>query len=558
MGRVSLKNLFCCLFGLIVVYVIFYCKFNSLPERDELEQSPAVSEDILCVLNREVNKNIGIKSTSYTKKIKCKTDQTEVYVPFSFINHYYEARGDFVFKDGKKEFEISHSYSKVVIPTSKYKTSGQFMNFKTFNVEARSRVLCMSAKTGVPITTQWDAAGYYYATQIAQYSLAHYSNYIANSKKPKDSVIMEDGDTKINLEKDFQKRIFDEESGSYVIKFKNNFDIDVNSNHSMVSLDLKNFEDTIIQILLEDKKKKYILRYLPVDEFLSFVDGEVVFGYGRDVGEWVRITRDVKNDLDKMLSFLKKKKDSHSKIEIRKLQFIGHGQVTNISLSNSEHLRMFMHGANWFIKNQDPTTGGWPTPIVFNKDRKKYPKAAEIKPGWFGAMCQGQAISVLVRAFISTRDERYLTAAEDAVALFNISSRDGGVKAVFMDRYVWYEEYPTSPPSFILNGFMYSLLGLYDLQSVSVKLHAHVSQLFKAGLESLAAMLPLYDSGHATFYDLRHFTMKTAPKGARWDYHATHINQLLQIHTIASNYTIFKETAERWRGYMVNIKSPHN
>jgi len=300
------------------------------------------------------------------------------------------------------------------------------------------------------------------------------------------------------------------------------------------------------------------LRYLPVDEFLSFVDGEVVFGYGRDVGEWVRITRDVKNDLDKMLSFLKKKKDSHSKNEIRKLQFIGHGQVTNISLSNSEHLRMFMHGANWFIKNQDPTTGGWPTPIVFNKDRKKYPKAAEIKPGWFGAMCQGQAISVLVRAFISTRDERYLTAAEDAVALFNISSRDGGVKAVFMDRYVWYEEYPTSPPSFILNGFMYSLLGLYDLQSVSVKLHAHVSQLFKAGLESLAAMLPLYDSGHATFYDLRHFTMKTAPKGARWDYHATHINQLLQIHTIASNYTIFKETAERWRGYMVNIKSPHN
>ena len=84
-----------------------------------MEQSPAVSEDILCVLNREVNKNIGIKSTSYTKKIKCKTDQTEVYVPFSFINHYYEARGDFVFKDGKKEFEISHSYSKVVIPTSK-------------------------------------------------------------------------------------------------------------------------------------------------------------------------------------------------------------------------------------------------------------------------------------------------------------------------------------------------------------------------------------------------------------------------------------------------------
>ncbi len=31
-------------------------------------------------------------------------------------------------------------------------------------------------------------------------------------------------------------------------------------------------------------------------------------------------------------------------------------------------------------------------------------------------------------------------------------------------RLVWYEEYPTSPPTFVLNGFMYSLLGLFDLK----------------------------------------------------------------------------------------------
>ena len=74
-------------------------------------------EDISCVLNREVNKNIGIKASN-TKKIHCKTDQNEVYVPFSFIKHYYEARGDFT-KDKPREFEISHSYSKVYTPTSK-------------------------------------------------------------------------------------------------------------------------------------------------------------------------------------------------------------------------------------------------------------------------------------------------------------------------------------------------------------------------------------------------------------------------------------------------------
>ena len=36
------------------------------------------------------------------------------------------------------------------------------MHFKTFNVEARSRVLCVSAQDGVPVSTQWDSAGQSY------------------------------------------------------------------------------------------------------------------------------------------------------------------------------------------------------------------------------------------------------------------------------------------------------------------------------------------------------------------------------------------------------------
>jgi D-glucuronyl C5-epimerase C-terminus len=35
---------------------------------------------------------------------------------------------------------------------------------------------------------------------------------------------------------------------------------------------------------------------------------------------------------------------------------------------------------------------------------------------------------------------------------------------------------------------------------------------FFRGLESLKTMLPFYDSGSGTFYDLRHYTMKTSPK----------------------------------------------
>ena len=108
---------------------------------------------------------------------------------------------------------------------------------------------------------------------------------------------------------------------------------------------------------------------------------------------------------------------------------------------------------------------------MFNKGGKKYPAAAEVPPGWYGAMCQGQAISVLVRAHLATSHlasglrNGYLAAAARAAAVFNISSQEGGVRGEVLGR-VWYEEYPTSPSSHILNGFMYGLLGLQELASV--------------------------------------------------------------------------------------------
>ena len=108
---------------------------------------------------------------------------------------------------------------------------------------------------------------------------------------------------------------------------------------------------------------------------------------------------------------------------------------------------------------------------MFNKGGKKYPGAAEVPPGWYGAMCQGQAISVLVRAHLATshlasgRSNTYLAAAARAAAVFNMSSQEGGVRGEVLGR-VWYEEYPTSPSSHILNGFIYGLLGLQELASV--------------------------------------------------------------------------------------------
>lgn len=47
------------------------------------------------------------------------------------------------------------------------------------------------------------------------------------------------------------------------------------------------------------------------------------------------------------------------------------------------------------------------------------------------------------------------------------------------------------------------------------------------------------------------------PNIARWDYHATHVNQLLLLATIDRDHLISR-TAERWRRYMSGKRAPHN
>lgn len=63
--------------------------------------------------------------------------------------------------------------------------------------------------------------------------------------------------------------------------------------------------------------------------------------------------------------------------------------------------------------------------------------------------------------------------------------------------------------------------------------------------------------GSRSAYDLRHVTLTIAPNIARWDYHATHINQLLLLATL-DNSTVISTTAKRWISYMNGFHASHN
>lgn len=77
---------------------------------------------------------------------------------------------------------------------------------------------------------------------------------------------------------------------------------------------------------------------------------------------------------------------------------------------------------------------------------------------------QGHGLSLLSRAYLHTKDVGYLSACQAALPLFEKEAPVGGI-VNHLFGHPWYEEYPTTPGSYVLNGFMYSLIGLHDFRT---------------------------------------------------------------------------------------------
>ena len=322
-----------------------------------------------------------------------------------------------------------------------------------------------------------------------------------------------------------------------------------------VSFDFKFSTNGSVTIVLESpgKDQPYYLHYVCSTTVISADKNQIYYGLGTKRTKWSRVTRDVAIDLQKGVYLHKHKKVKMAVKRIVSIHVRGNGWIDNITVASDVHLPQFYAAADWMVRHQD-SKGGWPIKVK----RRLASGMLELKPGWYSAMAQGHGMSLLTRAYHLTRNKVYLEAALKAIHLYNVSSSMGGVRATFMDRYTWYEEYPTTPSSFVLNGFIYALIGLYDLKHFAPASKAQeVAQLYSDGMVSLRAMLPMFDTGSGSIYDLRHITIGVAPNLARWDYHATHINQLLLLATI-DNDPFFRKTVERWIGYMKGIRAPHN
>ena len=194
----------------------------------------------------------------------------------------------------------------------------------------------------------------------------------------------------------------------------------------------------------------------------------------------------------------------------------------------------FIKQADWLVENQVNKNGMgiW----IYEFDNKPF----GAKPPWISAMAQGLAISVLSEAFSITQDDKYLKSAELALKTFQKSVESGGVVSYWPNGDIWYEEVATIHGNKILNGFIFSLAGVYDYYKLTGSLEAK-SIVYK-GIESLNNHIEEYDLGFVSRYSL-------LPDNIHWGYNSTHAYQLAWANQFFKNDDKLLTYAKKFKGY---------
>lgn len=158
------------------------------------------------------------------------------------------------------------------------------------------------------------------------------------------------------------------------------------------------------------------------------------------------------------------------------------------------------------------------------------------KGPWSSGIAQGFAISALVRAYLFFKDDTYLDLAIKAFNQMHTPLKEGGHTYCDNHYALWYEE--ASQPTHILNGHIYSLLGVLDLY------HATKNEFYKScfdkGIQSIIDNIDEFDLGFFTKYSA------ASPNTCNNSYHHIHLRQFETLYQI-TGISFFKERAARFK-----------
>lgn len=188
-------------------------------------------------------------------------------------------------------------------------------------------------------------------------------------------------------------------------------------------------------------------------------------------------------------------------------------------LNNDEkYLSKFKQCVDWALEKQEKS-GAW------NNFYFVYPDNP------YGAMCQGEGASLLIRAYDLFRDEKYKLAACNALK-FMIKPMEQGGTSLYQNDGLILMEYTHLPA--VLNGWIFALFGLYDYCLIDDEISFR--EALNNTINTLKRVLPIYDCGFWSMYDSH--GMIASPF-----YHNLHIAQMKALHLIDGDELFGKYTS---------------
>lgn len=193
----------------------------------------------------------------------------------------------------------------------------------------------------------------------------------------------------------------------------------------------------------------------------------------------------------------------------------------------------FFNCVQWLIDNAKAFNEGLILPYKF-----EYPPYG-LKPEWYSAMAQGQAIETMVYAYRQSKNTKYLEVAKKLLKPLWVEVNKGGVTVKLSDTAYWYEEFASKSiePPMVLNGNIFCLFGVYTYYLETNDPEAKT--LFDYGINALLATIDKFDFNGWTYYDLK-------KKVSTDYYHSVHVSQMKRLYEITGNEK-FLYYYERWK-----------
>jgi len=209
---------------------------------------------------------------------------------------------------------------------------------------------------------------------------------------------------------------------------------------------------------------------------------------------------------------------------------------------NKENLDISIKQADWLIDNLETNKYGVKTWMHhFDWEYRD-----TLRSPWYSALAQGNGISLLIRIYIETKNEKYFETAQQAFKSLHISVKDGGVLFIDKNDNYWLEETIVDPPTHILNGFLWTIFGIWDYYLLTSDQETKI--LFDRCIKTIKNNLKFFDIGFWSLYEQSGTKMKMLASSF---YHNLHIVQLNILYKI-TNESIFKQYADKWEKYKKN------